>query len=79
MIYDDEARRFNFVSGLVCGAVLGAGLAMLVGPQKRLPARLKRTTRSLAGRAAGGLEGVRGMVRDTVEDALHAGRQRLGM
>ena len=39
MYYNDEARRFNFLSGLLCGSVLGAGLAMLVAPQKgvRLP------------------------------------------
>ena len=39
MYYNDEARSFNFLSGLLCGSVLGAGLAMLVAPQKgvRLP------------------------------------------
>lgn len=75
MIYDDEARRFNFVSGLVCGAVLGAGLAMLVAPQKRFPTRrLKRATRSLTGRAVGGLD----QVRETVGSAFEAGRRRLG-
>ena len=70
MIYDDEARRFNFASGLVCGAVLGAGLAMLAVPQKR---RLRRATRSLAERAAEKLE----RVRDSVEGAVDAGRSRL--
>jgi len=45
MYYHDEDRRFNFLSGLICGSVLGAGLAMLVAPQQgvlrplSLPAR----------------------------------------
>jgi len=30
MYYDDEARRFNFLSGLLLGTVLGTGLALLV-------------------------------------------------
>ena len=35
MYYDDEARRFNFISGLLLGAVLGTGLALLAAPQNR--------------------------------------------
>lgn len=34
MYYKDEARSFNFLSGLLCGSVLGAGLALLMGTQK---------------------------------------------
>ena len=33
MYYDDEARRFNFFSGLLLGALLGTGLALLTSPQ----------------------------------------------
>lgn len=35
MHYDDTARRFNLVSGLVFGAVLGAGLALALSPRAR--------------------------------------------
>lgn len=35
MFYDDEARRFNFLSGLLLGAVLGTGLALIAAPQGR--------------------------------------------
>jgi len=31
MYYDDEARRFNFISGFVLGTALGAGLTLLIG------------------------------------------------
>jgi hypothetical protein len=44
MHYDDTARRFNFLAGLGLGAVLGAGLAMLVGPRKTFR-RVRRRTR----------------------------------
>ena len=33
MRYDDEARRFNFISGLVCGVILGSGLALIAAPR----------------------------------------------
>jgi gas vesicle protein len=42
MYYKDEARRFNFLSGFLCGSVLGAGLAMLALPQKEVPPRRLR-------------------------------------
>jgi hypothetical protein len=52
MYYQDEDRRFNFLSGLICGSVLGAGLAMLVAPQKGVLPPLSRRGR---GRAASGV------------------------
>lgn len=44
MHYDDEARRFNFISGLACGVVLGSGLALIVSPRApRIgPARVRK-------------------------------------
>jgi len=49
MYYDDEARRFNFASGLVLGAVLGTGLALLANPREHLPTvkQLRSSSRSL--------------------------------
>ena len=49
MLYADAARRFNFLAGLGIGAILGAGLAMLAAPQKRV------RFRNLAGHAEAGL------------------------
>ena len=36
MYYDDSSRRLNLLSGLVFGAVLGAGLALLFVPGEQL-------------------------------------------
>ena len=36
MYYDDTTRRLNLLSGLVFGAALGAGLALLFLPEDRL-------------------------------------------
>ncbi|HEU4556731.1 MAG TPA: hypothetical protein VFS20_02740 [Longimicrobium sp.] len=36
MYYDDTTRRLNLLSGLVFGAALGAGLALLFLPEERL-------------------------------------------
>ena len=42
MYYDDEARRFNFVSGILFGAVLGTGIGLLMAPSRQqTPTRLR--------------------------------------
>jgi len=51
MYYDDEVRRFNFISGFVLGTALGAGLTLLIGagsvkrPARRLRTAAKRARR----------------------------------
>ncbi|HEV2150411.1 MAG TPA: hypothetical protein VGR37_23630 [Longimicrobiaceae bacterium] len=78
MYYEDQTRRFNLVSGLLSGAVLGAGVALLLLPDA---ARVRR-----AGRAAGGigrsasrrLGEMREELGDTVQETVRAGRKRLG-
>ena len=57
MLYADAARRFNFLAGLGIGAILGAGLAMLAAPQKRV------RFRNLAGHAEAGLARGKAVVR----------------
>ncbi len=62
MYYDDEARRFNFLSGLLLGAVLGTGLALASAPRLRPRSRARPLEASVgalrkgAGRARAGLE-----------------------
>gem|GEM_PF-3227274 len=76
MYYDDEARRFNFVSGILLGSILGAGLALVARPQKRF--RKPRHIRSGYSRARSGAGRLSGGVSDAlsaaVEVAQRAGR-----
>jgi gas vesicle protein len=72
MYYDDETRRFNFLSGLLFGAVLGAGLALIAAPQE--PARGRKTLRKRAGRR---LDRLRDDVADSVSEMVTSGRRYL--
>jgi hypothetical protein len=78
MYYDDEARRFNFVSGLLLGGVLGAGLVLVADPQRRF--RKPRHLRSGYQRARGSAEGGASLVREglsaALELAVEAARRR---
>lgn len=62
MYYDDEARRFNFLSGLLLGALLGTGVALVAVPRVRTRKRSRPLTASAAavrrgaGRARAGFE-----------------------
>jgi gas vesicle protein len=69
MYYDDEARRFNFLSGLLLGGVLGAGLALVASPQRR---RNPRHLRSGYRSARGGAESGYAQLREGVSAALAA-------
>lgn len=77
MYYDDEARRFNFLSGLVFGAMLGTGLALLLVPEKGTRRRSRRRA-DWQDHAAAGLGRVREGVLVPVRDAVAAARRRLG-
>ena len=79
MYYDDEARRFNFVSGLLFGAVLGAGLALIASPQEQLRS-LRSGTRGRRGarkRAGVRLDRFRDEVADSVSEMVTTGRKYL--
>jgi hypothetical protein len=74
MYYDDEARQFNFLSGLAFGAALGAGLALLLSPLRRRRRRSRGA--DWKNRAAGTLERLRAGVGDAAPGGLAAVRQR---
>jgi hypothetical protein len=57
MHYDDSSRRLNLLSGLVFGAALGAGLALLFVPGEPLERGRRvvvKAARAVAGRGARG-------------------------
>lgn len=47
MHYEDQARRFNLLSGFLVGALIGTGLGLLASPTERvrLPSRRRRRSR----------------------------------
>ena len=65
MFYDDEARRFNFLSGLLLGAILGTGLALIAAPRGRR--KLSRKTRQYGA-----------ALKHAVEHSGRVGKQKAG-
>ncbi len=79
MEYDDEARLFNFLAGLVCGAAIGAGIALVLAPGsgKKTRRRIHRVAGDLRETAADRWDEIAEEVRDRVEEALEGARSRL--
>jgi hypothetical protein len=77
MYYDDRSRRFNVVSGLLCGAALGAGLALALAPSRRArAAQVSLVARDLGRGAARRLGGLPTRVAGMADGAARAGRKR---
>ena len=74
MYYDDESATVSFLSGLIIGAAIGAGLALLLAPQsgKRTRRRLVRSVEGLADTATDQW----GDITDEVRSAVRSGRKR---
>lgn len=78
MEYDGEAQVLNFVSGLVLGAMLGAGIALLTAPQagRKTRKRLKKAAGQIRDDAGGRWDEVSDEVRERVDDAVRSARKR---
>jgi gas vesicle protein len=74
MYYDDESATVSFFSGLIVGAAIGAGLALLLAPQsgKRTRRRLVRSVEGLADSATDQWEDVS----DELRSAVRTGRKK---
>jgi len=77
MEYDHEGQVVNFISGLLLGAVIGAGVALLTAPQSG-----RRTRRRIQRRAVGMREGANDRwdeladdVKGRVDDAIGSARK----
>ncbi len=75
MYFEDQKGTFNFVSGLVIGALVGAGIALMAAPASGKRTRRKMLRRVMNARRAAG-EQVDDWAGD-VRSAVRSGRRRL--
>ena len=78
MEYDHETQVINFISGLLLGAVIGAGVALLAAPQsgRRTRRRLKKTALTLRDSATDRWDDLAEDVKGKVDDAIDGARKR---
>lgn len=76
---DREREAMSFVSGLVLGAIIGAGVAMLTAPQpgRRTRRRIRRATTRIQGSATDRLEDLAAEIKDKVDEVVGAAHDRL--
>jgi len=78
-IHDDSAAQMiPFLSGLVCGVAIGAGVALLLAPAsgQKTRKRLQRAAGDLKETAGDRWDDVADDVRDRVEEVLEGARKR---
>lgn len=77
MEYDHETQVLNFVSGLLLGAVIGAGIALLAAPEPghRTRRRIRRKADDFKDTASDRWEDLAEDVRGKVDDAIRGARK----
>lgn len=75
----DERQALSFVSGLVLGAVIGAGVAILTAPQpgRRTRKKLKKVARRARGQTTNRLDELATELKTRVDETVTAARDRL--
>jgi gas vesicle protein len=78
MEYDHEPQVINFVTGLLLGAVIGAGVALLAAPQSglRTRRRIKSTALTFRDSATDRFDDLAEDVKGKVDDAVEGARKR---
>ena len=78
MEYDHEAQVTNFISGLILGAIIGAGVAMLTAPQsgRRTRRRLRKTATGIRDTAGDRWEELADEMKVKVDDAIDGARKK---
>ena len=79
MEYDQEAHVFSFISGLVLGACIGAGVALLAAPDsgRRTRLRLRRAAGDVREAAGDRWDELAEDVKGRVDEALKGAKTRL--
>jgi gas vesicle protein len=77
MYYENDSNGLPFLTGVVVGVAIGAGLALLVAPQsgRRTRRRLARTVEDVADDAVGRWDDVA----DEFRSAVKSGRKKLDL
>jgi gas vesicle protein len=77
--YDRETQVFNFVTGLLLGAVIGAGIALLTAPDsgRRTRRRIRRVADDLRESAGDRWDDLAGEVKGRMGEAVKGARKRL--
>ena len=75
----DERQALSFVSGLVLGAVIGAGVAILTAPQpgRKTRKKLKKVARRARGQTTNRLDELATELKMRVDETVTAARDRL--
>ena len=73
-----ERHIVNFISGLVLGAIIGAGVALLTAPEagRRTRKKLKKAAGQLRGAAGDRLEDLADEVKGKVDEVIKSARGR---
>lgn len=74
-----ERNAWSFMTGLVLGGVIGAGVALLTTPQtgRRARRRIRRSARRLTSRSSERLDRLAVELKDKVDEAVTHARERL--
>lgn len=77
---DEDRQLFNFVTGLMLGAVIGAGVALLTAPQsgRRTRRKLVRAASDIRDSASGRWEELADDVKGRVDQAIQGAKERFG-
>jgi gas vesicle protein len=77
MEYDHETQVLNFVSGLLLGAVIGAGIALLAAPEpgRRTRRKIRRKADDIRETASDRWEDLADDVRGKVDHAIRGARK----
>ena len=79
MKYENNEQVFNFVSGLLLGAAIGAGIAMLTAPQsgRRTRKKIRRAAGDLKFEAGDRWDELADDVKARVDDAVRSARTKM--
>lgn len=79
MEYEHESRVWSFISGLLLGATIGAGVALITAPEsgRRTRRRIRRAADDIKSTATDRWEDLSVDVRAKVDDAIRGTRGKI--